>query len=1078
MHTKLSRFCDGVMEAAWLAAVILAPVYFNIYSSRIFEPDKIALLRSLALLILLAWLVKLIEQGGAHWERIEPGTSKIKTILRIPLVAPALAMAVLYIVSTIFSITPSVSLWGSYQRLQGTYTTLSYLVIFGAIIANLRKRSQLERLITVIIAASLPVTLYGVLQKFKIDPIPWGGDTSRRIAANLGNSIFIAAYLIMVFPLTVGRIVESFKAILTQEGNLFVPIVKATLYIFIAAMQVIALYMSGSRGPALGWMASSFFLFLLLSLYWRKRSLTLTTLGVAVALAVFLIVFNIPGGPLENLRQSPAIGRFGLLLDAESNSALVRKYIWEGAAKLVSYHDPLEFPDGSTDRFNLLRPLVGYGPESMYVAYNKFYVPDLAHVEKRNASPDRSHNETWDSLVITGVLGILAYLAVFTAVFYYGFKWIRLINNRKQKLLFYLFVVIGGVVGAGGMVLYRGVEYFGVGMPFGMLMGLLIYITYLAIAGNYEAPTTAAEAARILVLIVLLAGILAHFLEINFGIAIVTTRTYFWVYSGLLLCAGFILPRHQEYEAASLEEGRAQGASSTSIKSEYVARGTKKRRGREISRATGKTVSLDITDILIASFLVGIVLTTLGYNYLTNMKGQESALSVIWSALTRLPNRNDAVSYGILALVLSCWVMISTLLVGEQIQTQSPSKWLRSLGLTLLFSAGIGGIYWFIQAGSLASIARYTASDLNQVLQQVQRYENMLTIFYVFIFLMLLVLGWALPGGGVARLKPIRLPGVLAGSVGLAVVMVLAAYTNIRVVQADIAFKLADPFTKTGQYPVAIAIYNRANEMAPAEDYYYLFLGRAYLEYAKTITDAAQREALIEQAANDLRKAQSINPLNTDHTANLARLYTLWASYSSDLNDKSEKILQADKFYSRAVTLSPNNARIWDEWSLLYVNLLDDPEKALERMENALEIDPKYHWTYALLGDFNNRKSRDETDAQMKRKLQEKAAEYYAQALALPTPDDPTAKYNYAINLGSVMTQLDDVNGAIEAYQKALKAAPKTAEIWRIEETLGTLYVKNGDIANALLHFQSALSQAPEEQKERLQNIISQLNQS
>lgn len=1078
MQTKLSRFCDGAMEAAWLAAVILAPVYFNIYSSRIFEPDKIALLRSLALFILLTWLVKLVEQGGVQWERIEPGTSKIKTILRIPLVAPALAMAVLYIVSTIFSITPSVSLWGSYQRLQGTYTTLSYLVIFGAIIANLRKRSQLERLITVIIAASLPVTLYGVLQKFKIDPVPWGGDTSRRIAANLGNSIFIAAYLIMVFPLTVGRIVESFKTILTEEGSLFVPILKATLYIFVAAMQVVALYMSGSRGPALGWMASSFFLFLLLSLYWRRRSLTLTTLGVAAALAIFLIVFNIPGGPLEKLRESPAIGRFGLLLDAESNSALVRKYIWEGAAKLVSFHDPLEFPDGTTDRFNLLRPLVGYGPESMYVAYNKFYVPDLAHVEKRNASPDRSHNETWDSLVITGVLGILVYLAVFTAVFYYGFKWIRLINNRQQKRLFYLFIGLGGVIGAAGMILYRGVEYFGVGMPFGMLLGLLIYITYLAIVGGYEPPATAGEATRILILIVLLAGILAHFLEINFGIAIVTTRTYFWVYSGLLLCAGYILPRHQQYEAARLEENGVQGSGAPSAKSEYVSKGSKKRRGRESSRTSGKALGVDIREILIASFLVGIVLATLGYNYLTNMKGQESALSVIWAALTRLPNRNDAVSYGILALILTCWVMISSLLIGGQIQAQDPSKWLRSLGLTLLFSAGIAGIYWFTQAGSLASIARYTASDLNQVLQQVQRYENMLTTFYVFIFMLLLGLGWALAGESGARLKPIRLPGVLVGSVGLVVMMVLAAYTNLRVVQADIAFKLADPFTKTGQYPVAIAIYNRANEMAPAEDYYYLFLGRAYLEYAKTITDAAQRDALIEQAANDLRKAQSINPLNTDHTANLARLYTLWASYSTDLNDKSEKILQADRFYSRAVTLSPNNARIWDEWSLLYVNLLDDPEKALKRMETALEIDPKYHWTYALLGDFNNRKSRDENDVQMKRELQEKAAEYYAQALALPTPDDPTAKYNYAINLGSLMTQLDDVNGAIEAYQQALEAAPKTVEIWRIEETLGTLYVKNGDYVNALIHFQSALSQAPEDQKERLQNIISQLNQS
>ncbi len=66
-----------------------------------------------------------------------------------------------------------------------------------------------------------------------------------------------------------------------------------------------------------------------------------------------------------------------------------------------------EFPDGREDPFNFLRPLIGYGPESMYVAYNRFYPPELTQVEKRNASPDRSHNETWDSLVITGVLGLV-----------------------------------------------------------------------------------------------------------------------------------------------------------------------------------------------------------------------------------------------------------------------------------------------------------------------------------------------------------------------------------------------------------------------------------------------------------------------------------------------------------------------------------------------------------------------------------------------------------------------------------------------------------------------------------------------
>ena len=114
----------------------------------------------------------------------------------------------------------------------------------------------------------------------------------------------------------------------------------------------------------------------------------------------------------------------------------MRKYIWQGAAELVKPHAPLEYPDGHADSYNFLRPLIGYGPESMYVAYNPFYVPELAIVERRNASPDRSHNETWDALVITGVLGILIYLALFTLVFYYGLKWIGLIGGARQRNAF------------------------------------------------------------------------------------------------------------------------------------------------------------------------------------------------------------------------------------------------------------------------------------------------------------------------------------------------------------------------------------------------------------------------------------------------------------------------------------------------------------------------------------------------------------------------------------------------------------------------------------------------------------------
>ncbi|MCK4898402.1 MAG: hypothetical protein KAS38_06480, partial [Anaerolineales bacterium] len=318
MPTKISRYSEGIMEAAWLAAVILVPVYFNIYSSRIFEPDKIAILRSLALLILGAWSVKLVNEGGIRWEHLKPEGSSLKFITKIPLIAPVVALAILYILSTIFSVTWRVSLLGSYQRLQGTYTTLSYLVIFASMVANLRRRVQVERLVTTIVLTSLPVALYGILQRYKIDPIPWGGDTSRRIASSMGNSIFVAAYLIMVFPLTIGRIVQVFGAILKDDSYLWSQVARATVYVFTASVQLIAIYMSGSRGPALGLMAGAFFTFLLLSVYWHKRWLTLSIVAGTILLSIFLIVFNIPNGPFESLRTSPAIGRFGRLLDSES----------------------------------------------------------------------------------------------------------------------------------------------------------------------------------------------------------------------------------------------------------------------------------------------------------------------------------------------------------------------------------------------------------------------------------------------------------------------------------------------------------------------------------------------------------------------------------------------------------------------------------------------------------------------------------------------------------------------------------------------------------------------------------------
>lgn len=1110
MPTKLSRYCEGIMEAAWLAAVLVVPIFFNIYSSRIFEPDKIALLRSLALIILASWLVKIIEVGRMQWESLKATGSPWKSFLKTPMVAPVLALLLVYIIATIFSITPEISLWGSYQRLQGTYTTFSYLIIFGAIVGNMRQRSQVDRLITVIIIGSLPVSLYGVLQRYRLDTVPWGGDTVQRIAANLGNSIFVAAYLIMVFPLTLARIVEKFRIILKVTESVFIPMILATAYVFIAALQVIAIYFSGSRGPALGWMASLFVFFLLLSLFWRRRWLTIGMVAVTVTGAITLFIFNLEGGPLERLRSSPVVGRFGTLLDSESASALVRQYIWEGVTSLVSSHEPLKFPDGSGDRFNIIRPLIGYGPESMYVAYNQFYIPDLGKVERRNASPDRSHNETWDSVVITGAVGLVAYFIVFAMVFYYGFKWLGLIIDQKSKYLFFGLYLGSGLSGALIFSVWRGSEYLGLGLPFGVTIGLIVYIVLIAFSNNFEMPKNEGQAARFLIVLGVISSILAYFIESNFGISIAVTRTYFWTYTSVMVVVGYYLPRLGEYgftngvdanvQNPDLDTSRIlQNSMSQPVRSVMPSVGgrtidgeSKKRRrdekqGKMRANETrqNRTSGLMNWQIqsLVGAGLLAIIMVTLGFNYISNEARSTSAFSIIGELISSR-------YFGILLLLVSTWIIASVVISSESMINETSKGQTRGLFLRIINILGLSGIltiiYYLWHAGHLANLASASVNSIEDLIIEVQHYENLLTNFYFYLFLLVFALAIFIPYSNIPVIpseKVVRQPTKFASSwisvvaMGLFTMgaMYFASTSNLRVIQADIAFKIGDSFAQPGSWGVATRIYDHAIDLAPSEDYYYLFLGRANLEEGKTIQDSLARDQYILDAKDNLLKAQSINPLNTDHTANLARLYSMWASYTSDETSKTDRAEAASGYFENSVTLSPNNARLWSEWALHELTNNSNIDKARDLLATALEKDPEYDWAYALLGDFSLRSALQTQDPVELSRLLSDAAENYEQALKFINPFDQQNRISYLLSLGSIYSQLGKPDQAINVYTQAIEFAPTNPDAWQIEQAIAQEFLVLNDKSNAVLHLQKALQTSPEDQKERLQQMIDQI---
>ncbi|MCZ7667754.1 MAG: hypothetical protein M5U34_11340 [Chloroflexi bacterium] len=179
--------------------------------------------------------------------------------------------------------------------------------------------------------------------------------------------------------------------------------------------------------------------------------------------------------------------------------------------------------------------------------------------------------------------------------------------------------------------------------------------------------------------------------------------------------------------------------------------------------------------------------------------------------------------------------------------------------------------------------------------------------------------------------------------------VLLVSLSNMRVIQADMIYKRAKPFDSqaTSQqdgdlWDTAIAIYNKAIDLAPTEDFYYLFLGRAFLERSTITEDATERDELLAEAEERLQEAQAINPLNTDHTANLARLNTRWVELSQTEAEKEERLHKAEAYYEDAMALSPQNSLIRNEYARLLYGLQQDCQAALAVYDESIQIDPYF----------------------------------------------------------------------------------------------------------------------------------------
>lgn len=1108
-ETKLSRHCDKVIEAGWLAALIAVPLFFNIYSSRVFEPDKLTLLRSIVILMIVAWVVSKVEawqRGGEEREEAEEGPSLWARIRSTPLVLPTLLMVAAYLISLAFSRTPAISWKGSYVRLQGVSAAFSYIVISFLMLERMRTRDQLERAIQSIILASVPASLYGILQHYRLDPLPWAGETAERVASSMGNAIFIAAWLLLAFFVTVYRAMPIFGRMATSKEQS--PIRDAVLggvYLFIMAIQLVAIFFTQSRGPWLGLLGGLYAFVLILLVSLRQRAggerrmaggdvirgiavgvgavlvggalawvciarLKSPMLGVAllgaiviltyvvfilsrkgwrylwiswivqtVLVAAFLVVFNLPHTPLESLRETPYIGRLGQVFETEGGTGKVRVLIWEGAVKMIAS--------------NPLRALVGYGPESMYATYEPFYPPDLAHYEARNRTPDRSHNQTFDALVSTGVLGFLAYMFLFSSIFYYGLRWLGLIRSSRERNLFVALIVGGAVLGAAlARILTGGYAFVGVSLPAGFILGLVLYLIIAAVnPTGGEAEALSGE--RRILIAALMAAILGHFIEIHFGFIIAATGTYFWALAALFALAGS--GRIGEAVPVAVSRPAAPAHAGASRKQKH------KRRPQPTARMSPQRAEdRRWREFLAYTLIVALIASIVVFDFTSNQARATSIPAIIGNSLTQigLLTASPRGSWG-MAMLLGLTILTGAAVTfhrsREAEEAPPDAGWV--LTATLVFVAAV--VLIPLAVG-------WAKADLLRIGKDV---SGIIARWYIAFFALVFALGAALFRPGPSPQRWMRAEISWAYAILAVVAGVIIWNANGVLVKADILYQQGylleqDYMKNAGSLNTdqrlqvldrVLGLYKSAIRYAPSEDFYYLAAARVLQQMVPLAQTPQKKQTLLNEGIATVEKARSLYPLNVDHTANMGRFYRTWAQEITDPAEKQAKLQLASEYYAQATQLSPNKAHLYNEWSLTYY-LMGDYDKAREKLEKSLSLDAQYDQTYLLLGQLYVQTGNWAA-----------AEEMYRKAVGL----NPTAVESLSV-LGYVLDQQGKITEAITQNLRVLELAPQDYISVR---NLSVLYNKLGDYQQALAYAQLALTLAPDSDKAQLEQFVEQL---
>lgn len=381
MRQQFSAFFDSAITILLLLVAGITPLLFLNLTTEFYEMPKLIFLIVSTVLLIGLWFASWIAKG------------KI-AVTRTPLDIPLLVLLAIILLSTFFSPSRVISVYGNFPGVHGSAVSwVTYILLYFVAVSHLKTVSRIKNLLLVLYISASIIALITLTSFFKLF-LPF--DFARGVNFTpTGSSFSTISFLLLLLPLPLLSILHPKKYMSTP------------IALFLATLFSVTIVLVGSL-PSYIALVIAFALSLLLAKSGQvKKSLSLFLIPLVVIAATLLLAYSplsIPGGLKEMEANFPKEIQIPFPIS------------WKISASA--------FRDS---------PFIGTGPSTNLFNFTSYKPVEYNTQQFWSFSFDSAYNEFLQVLATLGILGLFSLIGICIIVSLLAWKNISLANRNDSN---------------------------------------------------------------------------------------------------------------------------------------------------------------------------------------------------------------------------------------------------------------------------------------------------------------------------------------------------------------------------------------------------------------------------------------------------------------------------------------------------------------------------------------------------------------------------------------------------------------------------------------------------------------------